>query len=395
MRGHNIFALICLITLSTIKHSHSKGNRVNKIKIVFLLASISQPRCLKRVDSFVKKGYEVEVYGFNREVYQDNVQNNNFTINDLGYSASGTGYFKKMLRVKKILSKIFDKNINDDVVYYAFSFDIALICKFFSKKKYIYEISDLVYTYFSSQLLVTCFKLIDLTIIKRSLLTVLTSQGYEHYLFPKQKIENIIVQPNRLPSNIFNSELKRSSRRDSSLVFAYVGAFRYPDTVFRFARVIGEKYPDYKFYFWGDSNIKDLKNLATSYSHKFKNVECFGPFKNPDDLEAIYNKIDVVVACYDTSSLNERVAEPNKFYEALYFHKPIVVSKGTFLAERVHAFDCGYSINADNDNDICLFVESLTKMEISAKKANIKKVCLKEIIDDDSIEIIEFIESKL
>lgn len=46
--------------------------------------------------------------------------------------------------------------------------------------------------------------------------------------------------------NIERRILKKSTDK---IVFSYVGAFRYPDTVFRFARVIGEKYPRHQFFF--------------------------------------------------------------------------------------------------------------------------------------------------
>lgn len=366
-----------------------------KVKIIFLLASISQPRCIKRINSFMKKGFDIEVYGFNRGVYTENLENNDFFINDLGYAPSGSGYFKKILDVKRKLSNIFDKNIDKNVIYYAFSFDIVMVCKLFSKKQYIYEISDLVYTYFSQSLVVDCFKCIDKRLIKNSMLTVLTSAGYAQYLFANKQPSNVIIQPNRLHIDITKSEKIDKSYDIANLTFAYIGAFRYPDTVFRFAKVVGERYPNHQFYFWGDSNNTELKNLAQAYAAQYANVEYFGPFTNPADLSVIYSKVDIVVACYDTTALNERVAEPNKFYESLYFQKPIVVSKNTFLSDRVDSFDCGFSINANNDKDICAFLNTLTVSEIRSKKRNIGKIDLSEVIDDDGEEILNFIRAKI
>jgi succinoglycan biosynthesis protein ExoL len=42
---------------------------------------------------------------------------------------------------------------------------------------------------------------------------------------------------------------------------------------------------------------------------------------------------------------NNRVALPNKLYEAMYFRVPIVASKGTYLAERVLDAGIGYAID--------------------------------------------------
>ena len=53
---------------------------------------------------------------------------------------------------------------------------------------------------------------------------------------------------------------------------------------------------------------------------KFPNVKLHGKFKNPSDLSVIYNKIDLNVICYDTTSINVRIAEPNKLYESIFFN---------------------------------------------------------------------------
>ena len=46
--------------------------KVSRMKIVCLLSSLSQPRCIKRVNSFVEAGFEVEVYGYSRGFYDVN-----------------------------------------------------------------------------------------------------------------------------------------------------------------------------------------------------------------------------------------------------------------------------------------------------------------------------------
>ena len=57
---------------------------------------------------------------------------------------------------------------------------------------------------------------------------------------------------------------------------------------------------------------------------------------------------------YDTaeSVLNNRVALPNKLYEAMYFRVPIIASKGTYLAERVMTAGVGYEIDCGSVEQI-------------------------------------------
>lgn len=360
------------------------------MKIVFLLASISQPRCIKRIQGFISRGYPVEIYGFNRGVYNINANIDGCSIIDLGLLPSGKGYISKFIYSYRMLKELFRKNKDSEILYYVFSFDLALLCKLFSYKRYVYEISDIVYTYFSIPFLLNVFKRIDKRLIKGSLLTVMTSKGFMSYFF-ESPLSNIIIQPNKV-----NIILEKSNRelynRTTKIRFSYVGAFRYPNTVFRLAKVIGEKYPHFEFIFWGDSILTEL---AVALSNQYENVKYMGAFKNPDDLTHIYQNIDVVVACYDTQTLNERIAEPNKLYEALFFKRPIIVSENTYLATRVNEYKCGFTIDATSDEKIINFLDNLDTSILEKIKKNIDLVPLSDIVDDDSQEIVNYIKKNI
>lgn len=361
----------------------------NKPKLIFLLASISQPRCLKRIKAFIKEGYELEIYGFDRGYYNDEATIEKYGIQILGFMPSGSGYLKKVLYARKKISAIFKKNDSVDVLYYCFSFDLALICKLYNKK-YAYEISDLVYGYFNNKSARNFFAFLDRKLIANSLVTVMTSKGFQDFLYPKDPPNHLIIQPNRVHNAL--STLNRDSNVavTPNLSFSYVGAFRYPNTVFRFAKVIGEKFPQHRFLFYGDSPLtQQVKDLAAKYN----NVKYYGPFVNPDDLPGIYSSIDIVVACYDTKTLNEKIAEPNKLYEALFFKKPIIVSKNTFLEKQVlEKYKCGYAIDATSDSNIIDLVDSLNPDSLNPIIGKINQVDIKNILDDESFKLIQFVK---
>lgn len=363
----------------------------NKPKIIFLLASISQPRCLKRIKAFVKEGYELEVYGFDRGYYNNEATVKEYDIKTLGFMPSGSGYLKKVLYARKKLNAVFKKNKSANVLYYCFSFDLALICKLYNKK-YAYEISDLVYGYFHNRSLRSIFTSLDRRLIGTSFVTAMTSIGFKKHLYPKGAPPHVIIQPNRI-DRYFSSVDRRLNGvvATNNLTFSYVGAFRSPDTVFRFAKIIGENFPQHSFRFHGDSHLTEqAKDLASKYA----NVTYHGSFKNPDDLSDIYSKIDVVIACYGINTLNERIADPNKLYEALFFNKPIIVSKNTFLAQQVlDTYKCGYAIDATNDDEIIELVNSLTPSSMKPVIDSIHQVALENIIDDDSYKLIHFIKN--
>lgn len=364
----------------------------NKPKVIFILSSISQPRCLKRIRGFINNGYEVEIYGFDRGVYNVNASIDGKKVNVLGFAPSGSDYIKKFLFSKRHIKKIFKKYSSENVVYYFFGFDQALICKLYSKNRYIYEISDLVYTYFKNPFLEKIFKNIDKWIIKNSILTVLITKGFKDYF--NLNSNNIIIQPNKVDSYFNNQERTRKTLQPKqSISFGFAGAIRYENTVFRFARIIGEYFPEHSFYFFGDTKKKEnIENITNQYA----NIHYMGAFKNPEDLMDVYKHIDVVVACYRTDTINERVAEPNKLYEALYFNKPIVVSKGTYLEQfTTKENNFGYAIDATKDSEVKELIETIEIKELNEKIENISKVLSDTVIDDNGREILSYLKIEL
>ena len=321
------------------------------------MASLSQPRCIKRVCAFYNAGYDVEVYGNTRGKYDINVYPSGINVHNWGIVKSGSNYLNKFNRNYINIKDVIENN-STDIIYYSFAFDISLIL-FLLKKKYIYEISDLVYGYFNKGLRFI-FKTVDKLLISHSLFTVVTSEGFYRYLYPKGKTK-VLIHPNRVSQSLGKVKRKLSNFDDNSLRFAYVGAFRYPNTVFRFAEIIGKYYPQHKFYFYGNS---ELTPLVLELEKKYSNIRYFGKFQSPQDLESIYDNIDIVVACYDTTTLNERVAEPNKLYEAICFCKPIIVSSNTFLSKKVNQMKVGFAIDASKNENIITFLENLQRNEL-------------------------------
>lgn len=344
--------------------------------IVFVTGSLSQPRIIRRILSFYNDGYSVKVYGYERGVYTVNHFPQGIEVNVLGNMTDGVQYFKRLCQMWRDMKSVLKKE-GKEVIYYSFGFSQAVFLKR-KKVTYLYEISDIFYGYKRFNLIRPLLKLIDASLVKKSKCTVVTSQGFVDYLF-KTPPKNIVLLPNKLNS-CFADVSRVSSIRENrtSLVFSFIGAIRYPNTVLRFARVIGQCYPNHSFHFYGDSTM--VKRFQEELS-PYKNVVFFGPYRNPQDLEEIYSKVDVVVACYETESLNECIAEPNKLYEALFFNKPIIVSTNSFVGKRVKELNCGLVIDAYSEEAIKKAIDSLTPERIKEFSDNNACIDTKSLID--------------
>lgn len=346
------------------------------MKIVCIVAALSQPRCIKRIKALYEDGYEIDVYGYRRGLYEVNEYPSEIKVNELGFAVSGKGYIKKFLNNLKNIKEII-KKYPSDTIFYGFSFDIALSL-LLHKRKFIYEISDIIYAYYNSQILKGIFRSIDKIIIKKSLFTIMTSEGFKNYLFPNSNVDNIIIQPNKVSPFLRKINRKVKEFNSNKIVFAYIGAFRYPNTIFRFARIIGKYFPQYEYHFYGNSN---LTPLVIKLTEEYPNIKYFGEFKSPEDLENVYSNVDIVTACYDNTGLNERIAEPNKLYEAICFCCPIIVSENTFLGEKVNKLKVGYVINPNNDENIIEFINNLKKDELIKISKNEFSLSAEEYID--------------
>ena len=349
------------------------------MKVVFIVASLSQPRCIKRIKALYENGYDVEVYGYRRGLYEVNAYPNEIKVNELGYVDNGKGYVKRFINNYKKIKKIV-KSYSSNTLFYGFSYDIALSL-LLNKRKYVYEISDIIYAYYNNSVLRRFFKFIDKIMIKCSVFTIMTSEGFKRYFFSDSEINNVIVQPNKVSCQLENID-RKSKDFEKKITFAYVGSFRYPNTIFRFARIIGEYFPQYEYHFYGNS---DLTPLAKELARKYSNVKYLGVFKSPDDLQNIYANIDVVTACYDNSGLNEQIAEPNKLYEAICFCCPVIVSENTFLSQRVNQLKVGYVINPNEDKFIIDFISNLKKEDLKNISINEYRMSKEEYIDSPKI----------
>ncbi len=340
-------------------------------KIVFFISNIHLPRCVNRVNQFSQNGYDVEAYYFDREEFTNKVNELAVPVHCMGIMKSGEGsYFKRMPMQYRAIKKIVNSYKGKDVIFYLFGFDMALIYHFcFSKAKYIFEESDLRHTYFHPTILAKVLERIDKKIIKKSLITVFTSEGFNQYHFGDHVADNIAFIPNKVSPDITKFPLKGKHSLDMKrLHIGFVGSPRFR-SVYNFVKVFCNKYPQSIFHFFGEPCLDGIED-----HRQLKNCVFHGSFKSPQDLPEIYSSIDLVLSTYDADVENVRYAEPNKIYESMYFEVPIIVSKGTFLADKVERLGIGYAINPMDDNEVIRFVDGLSEQSIQEKIDNIKKI---------------------
>lgn len=325
-------------------------------KIIFLVNSLSQPRCIRRIESIAALGYDVEVYGYDRGQYNCNKFSDNIPVTVLGKMAKGEGYLSKLSTVRKDLNKIVKEHKRQNCLYYSFGYFESLFLRL-KKVPYAYEISDIAYGSSRFDKVRPIMRIIDRNLVKHAKFTLLTSEGFKGFL--NQDKGNYIIQPNKVNRKIYNVERKPLSLTDNHIVFSFVGMIRYA-SMMRFAEVIGKYFPQHEFHFYGTANVESTQRNLDEMVSKYQNIKQFGEFKNPDDFENIYNAVDVIVVTYGSESLNERILDPNKLYEGILFCKPLIATKGTFLGEQIEKLECGITIDSSTEDAIKNTIENIS-----------------------------------
>lgn len=352
-----------------------------KPKVIFIINSVQQQRCIKRIEEFIANGYEVEAYGFSRAEIIPTLPEN-FKIEVLASFDNSVSYLKRLKIMYRALKPVFKKYKHQNVLYYYFLLDVALVCRMLCRKPYIYEESDLMQTYISSALIRNTLNFIDKRIIRHSLVTTMTSEGFAQFHYGNKYPENIVFVPNRLNSKVLQLAYTPSEWDSNHLRIGFVGGARY-QTVVNFVRTFADHFPRHEFHFYG--TILDQKEEFEQIISTYPNVYYHGKFSNPIDLPDIYQNIDLVLATYDTHYANVRYAEPNKLYEAAYFQTPIIVSENTFLAQQVQKMGIGFAVDAMNEEKIVALINGLTKDRITHCIDNCKAIDPQQLVNNNPL----------
>lgn len=360
------------------------------MKYVFILPSHANTNHIKRIEEFVSRGYEVEVYTF----YRDR-NRKNFTsvvpFKSIGEIDSNLPYWKRIGIIRDGIKMVLNNTKNEACIYYLIRNDIALIYTFITHRPYIFEEADMTHLDFNIRFICVCLEYRIKKIIRKSVLSVFRSEGFLKYHFGDNYPSNTFVIPNRLHPDIVKfSSLQKKTFEISHIRFAFVGAIRFK-SIFYFSEYILKNFPHHQVHFYGIC-VSDADRLLFEPLKRYSNCFFHGEFKSPDELPRIYANIDIVFATYDNWMTNTKYAEPNKLYEAIFFETPIIVSKNTFLAEKVKKMNVGFELDACNEKDVVDFVNGLNEDVIVDKIVSAKKIPKRELINKND-DFFKFLDS--
>ena len=329
--------------------------------ILFFLSHQPNPRFIKQIN-YLARTCNVEVIYFSRAALPDLNANLAEVVRcfSMGQIESSGRYASRLIAYVKAIGQLWRcrRQVHADAVIVN-NIDVLLLEAMLRvltarSAPVVLEVSDLPQYVFGRDAPARLFRAVDqcLVLLFVERLIVTSRRYYDIYYAqffqrPHMELENKPLRLNVPP------RVKRSLRGDKTVIGVVGLIYQVAPIQALFDAVKEDDSVEVQIY----GRLYDVQNskaLIESYCARQQNIIFNGEYDFFKDAARIYSGLDLLYASYDTvdSMLNNRVALPNKLYEAMYFRVPILVSKGTYLAERVMAAGVGYEIDCGSVEQI-------------------------------------------
>ena len=267
---------------------------------------------------------------------------------------------------------------------------LALISKILSgngRLKIIYNVRDIHPQLTKKTFLSALLRKLDKFLSRFVDLFVFTSPlyatGYYSGILGLDNIKYALIE-NKVPEELWGKiERPRGALSDDRTVtIGYFGLMSYANSWEIIKNAANANPKRIKFYMRGHNYLgKHFEDEAS----QMENVCYGGAYKNPDDLREMFDKIDVswaVNSTHFTPKTNDEWAMCNRFYEGLYFKKPLIVQEGSAHSKFVRENDIGICVDARDIKGTVEQISSITKADVSRWSKNIENI-------DESIFILQ------
>jgi len=349
------------------------------LDVVLICPLSSQPRIIRRAISLDKVA-NLSVLGFQRRIYETNHFPKDINYQSLGHIEDGH-YFRRIGAFIKALFKIRKVSANN-AIFYALSIDCLLLAKLAGIKDGIYEIGDLR----SCEKPNSIYSRLERFLLRSVRAVVITSDSFysEYFINYESSFTSSFFEiRNKLDKNVATAvRQEKSICSNGRINIGLVGSLRYEQPIRWLIDFVNKYNKQYHLICHGDGAFRSVIEENTN-----ENIEYFGPYKAPDDLERIYEDIHINFVVYDNSSRNVRLAVPNKLYESIFFGAPILAACDTALANEINKLGVGVSVSLncfrDFERDIIAF--SAERIQRASKAA--LNISTEQLVDDSERQL--------
>ena len=318
-------------------------------RVLCIAPILTAPRIAKRVAMLQEAGFDVRMAGFERPQYLG--RRPDCPTLSLGEMPDGR-YASRALRIARAAPKVRGAVRESDLVY-AFNSDsalLALIAGAGLRRPLVMETSDLMPPQVADGLRGRAARTLDRRIARACKLLTLTSHGYAAYFRDWLRAETPrLVIENKAEAWFASSVRARPPRPDGGAPFAgrplrigWFGALR-DDWSFRVLDALTRAAPERFSVLLAGTPI-GLERFAERAAAN-PNIAYCGPYDHPHGLPALYDDIDLVMACRSPEP-PDGLSQTNRYYDACLFRKPLIVRAGSVDGENVRRLDIGLTLTS-------------------------------------------------
>ncbi len=221
------------------------------------------------------------------------------------------------------------------------------------------------------------FRFLERLVMKNARLVVSTSPHFVNR-YVKEILGlfgvNYFVLENKTPPElhaIVDRKMLKTSTDGHSPVIGYMGMMSYARVLenIKKASELGVKFFLAGHNYCGESFQEDLK--------KYPNIFYAGPYKNPDDMERLFECCDmswVVNNDFFKPESGDQWAMCNRFYEALFFKKPLIVQADGPHSDYVLKHDIGVCIDTRDFDSAIEILRGISIDDVNRWKANMENL---------------------
>lgn len=353
-------------------------------KIVIARSNAVEPdsRVEKEANSLAKAGYDVTILAWDRSnnyrIREDKKTLADSSVRRISFGCKA-GFGDGLKSLKSYL--LFQKRLFCWLVKNKNEYDIAHLCDFdtaffgskaarLCKKQYIFDIFDYLSTD-ANNLFQKVIKHAEDNIINHSTATIICTEERRQQIRDAKPAKLVIVHNTPEAIEIENSKRKTDKKK---IKICYVGILQDYRLIKEMVHAI-ENMDYLELHIGGFGKYEeDIKTEAINHG----NIIYYGKLQYKDTI-ALENDCDIMTAIYDPSIGNHYYAAPNKFYEALFLGKPLIMVKGTGMSNVIKENDLGELIDFSEEGFI-LGVKNLVdrKDEWKEMKKRMQKIYKEE-----------------
>lgn len=315
--------------------------------IAFLLSHIPDPRYNKRIQELSKWAnvHVICIRRTNMDIFPlKEIEGVIYHIKDLNMP-SAVSFLGRALATMKYwrFAKKELKEVNPDIIYSNGIDMLYIASKVCPNAKICYEVADLREYATRKSSVLSAVGIADRVMrnIERnlgnriSLLVVTSRKFYDVYYYNFIDSGKLIELPNMPMLSAFDTY---QPKNDDTFTIGFVGGLRYLKQMKML--VDATESLDINVIFSGATD-GDADGSFQQYCKDKPWVKFTGRYDFSKEIAGIYSNLDCIYSVYDASNFNVRIALPNKLYEAVICHLPIIVAKNTYLEELVSEWGVG------------------------------------------------------